>query len=130
MIGGRVWKFGDNINTDLMLPGPYLFRSEAEQARAVFQANRPGWVDEVRGLNASVPADAPAWNATGYGAVRELVRGEATVDETADRVTIATRQYAKRQRTWFRHQLPPAATVQLDPDAPDATARAEDWMAA
>ena len=48
MISGRVWKFGDNINTDLMLPGPLLTASEAEQARAVFSANRPGWVDEVR----------------------------------------------------------------------------------
>lgn len=47
MISGRVWKFGDNINTDLMLPGPLLTASEAEQARAVFGANRPGWVDQV-----------------------------------------------------------------------------------
>jgi 3-isopropylmalate/(R)-2-methylmalate dehydratase small subunit len=48
MINGRVWKFGDDINTDLMLPGPLLTASEEEQRRAVFSANRPGWVDEVR----------------------------------------------------------------------------------
>jgi 3-isopropylmalate/(R)-2-methylmalate dehydratase small subunit len=48
MIFGRVWKFGDDINTDLMLPGPLLTATEAEQARAVFAANRPGWVDQVR----------------------------------------------------------------------------------
>jgi 3-isopropylmalate/(R)-2-methylmalate dehydratase small subunit len=48
MITGRVWKFGDDINTDLMLPGPLLMASEEEQRRAVFSANRPGWVDEVR----------------------------------------------------------------------------------
>ena len=47
MIAPRVWCFGDNINTDLILPGPYLYRSPGEQARAVFQSNRPGWVDEV-----------------------------------------------------------------------------------
>ncbi len=47
MIAGKVWRCGDNINTDLILPGPYLYRSPAEQARAVFQANRPGWVDQV-----------------------------------------------------------------------------------
>ena len=47
IIVGRVWKFGDNINTDLMLPGPVHSGSEAEQARAVFSANRPGWVDLV-----------------------------------------------------------------------------------
>jgi len=48
MATGRVWKFGDDINTDLMLPGPLLMASEEEQRRAVFSANRPGWVDEVR----------------------------------------------------------------------------------
>jgi 3-isopropylmalate/(R)-2-methylmalate dehydratase small subunit len=48
MITGRVWKFGDDINTDLMLPGPLLMASEEEQRRAVFSANRPGWVDAVR----------------------------------------------------------------------------------
>ena len=47
MPAGRVWKFGDDINTDLMLPGPLLTASEAEQARAVFSANRPGWVDQI-----------------------------------------------------------------------------------
>src|SRR5437763_16820192 len=48
MITGHVWKFGDDINTDLMLPGPLLTASEEEQRWAVFSANRPGWVDEVR----------------------------------------------------------------------------------
>jgi 3-isopropylmalate/(R)-2-methylmalate dehydratase small subunit len=67
MIAGRVWKFGDNINTDLMLPGPYLFRDEAAQARAVFQANRPGWVDEMKkgdvivgGFNYGMGSSRPA----------------------------------------------------------------------
>jgi 3-isopropylmalate/(R)-2-methylmalate dehydratase small subunit len=47
-VSGRVWKFGENINTDLMLPGHVHAASEEEQARAVFSANRPGWVKEVR----------------------------------------------------------------------------------
>src|SRR3954453_20055856 len=47
MPAGRVWKYGDAINTDLMLPGPLLTATEAEQARAVFSANRPGWIDQI-----------------------------------------------------------------------------------
>src|SRR5438067_3295180 len=47
MVTGRVCKFIYHINTDLMLPGPLLTASEEEQCRAVFSANRPGWVDEV-----------------------------------------------------------------------------------
>jgi len=48
MIAARVWKFGDDINTDLMLPGSMVLKPEPEQARAVFAANRPGWVDAMR----------------------------------------------------------------------------------
>ncbi len=67
MSGARVWCFGDNINTDLILPGPYLYRSPEEQAHAVFQANRPGWVDQVSpgdaiigGLNFGMGSSRPA----------------------------------------------------------------------
>jgi 3-isopropylmalate/(R)-2-methylmalate dehydratase small subunit len=44
----RIWKFGDNINTDLILPSPASMLPVAEQPRFVFQANRPGWVDLVQ----------------------------------------------------------------------------------
>jgi 3-isopropylmalate/(R)-2-methylmalate dehydratase small subunit len=44
----RVWKFGDNINTDLMLPILAFYLSPQEQTRYVFKANRPGWVDLVQ----------------------------------------------------------------------------------
>jgi 3-isopropylmalate/(R)-2-methylmalate dehydratase small subunit len=44
----RVWKFGDNINTDLILPIQAFYLNAQEQARYVFNANRPGWVDEVK----------------------------------------------------------------------------------
>ena len=44
----RVWKFPDNINTDLILPSASFYLTPEEQTRFVFQANRPGWVDEVR----------------------------------------------------------------------------------
>ena len=44
----RVWKFGDNINTDLILPNVAFYLTPQEQLRYVFRANRPGWVDEVQ----------------------------------------------------------------------------------
>lgn len=43
----RVWKFGDNINTDLILPIQAFYLTPEEQARYVFRANRPGWVDQI-----------------------------------------------------------------------------------
>src|SRR5947209_15424346 len=49
VITGRTWKFGDNINTDLMLPGHVNGGASRldEQAAEVFSANRPGWVDAM-----------------------------------------------------------------------------------
>ena len=44
----RVWKFGDNINTDLILPIQAFYLTPQEQTRFVFSANRPGWVDQVQ----------------------------------------------------------------------------------
>lgn len=48
VVSGRVWKFGDNIDTDAMFPGFALRLPVAEGARHVFYALRPGWVDEVQ----------------------------------------------------------------------------------
>ena len=86
-----------------------------------------GWEQEVDQLMRAVAAGAPAWNATGYGVVRDLVRGRIKRATAIEKVTIATRQYAKRQRTWFRHQLKGAYVTRLDPDASDALERARAW---
>lgn len=86
-----------------------------------------GWLDEVRSLIGRVPDDAPAWNAAGYAAVRELVEGATTPTAARERVVIETRQYAKRQRTWMRHQLDAAQVTRLDPTDPDAMEKAERW---
>jgi tRNA dimethylallyltransferase len=62
-----------------------------------------GWVEEVRRLLAEgVSPDAPAFRALGYAEVLGLVRGEIDTDEARRRVILTTRQFAKRQRTWFR----------------------------
>jgi len=87
-----------------------------------------GWEDEVRRLLPRVPADAPAWNACGYREIRDAVEqgGLAAARET---VLVRTRQYAKRQRTWFRHQLHDEPSVlRLDPRSPDAAAQAGRWF--
>jgi 3-isopropylmalate/(R)-2-methylmalate dehydratase small subunit len=86
MIAGRVWTFGDNINTDLMLPGALLLATEEEQRRAVFSANRPGWVDQVRpgdiivggrnyGMGSSRPAARSLRNCGIAALVAESING-------------------------------------------------------
>ena len=105
-------------------PGAALADRIRQRVLAMLAA---GWADEARALDARLPESAPAWTASGYRTVREVARGTLTSAEAADRVTVETRQYAKRQRTWFRHQLPAAAVTHADPTAPDAAEAAERW---
>jgi tRNA dimethylallyltransferase len=105
-------------------PGRSLGERIASRARTML---RGGWIDEVRQLETTVSAEAPAWNSTGYRAVRSLVRGEATESAVLDQVIIATRQYAKRQRTWFRHQLPERGVTRIDPTAAGWEEAVERW---
>lgn len=88
---------------------------------------RAGWEEEVRELTQTIPDDAPAWNATGYRTVRERVRGSLTRDAMLARIVVETRQYAKRQRTWFRHQLPADRVTRLDPEDERAIDMAMHW---
>jgi tRNA dimethylallyltransferase len=86
-----------------------------------------GWADEVRNLIAEVPADAPAWKASGYAAMRDHVEGRCDLSTARQRVIIETRQYAKRQRTWFRHQLPEAAVTRVNPEDSQARVLVREW---
>lgn len=45
---GRVWKFGDEINTDLIMPHQALRVSPEEQCRFCMSDNRPGWSSLVK----------------------------------------------------------------------------------
>ncbi len=47
MIKGRVWVFGHDLNTDVMMPGDVLYGTEAVQTKALFRDLRPDWVDQV-----------------------------------------------------------------------------------
>jgi tRNA dimethylallyltransferase len=86
-----------------------------------------GWVEEVRSLIAHVPSEAPAWKASGYRVVRDVAEGSVSLSSARERIIIETRQYAKRQRTWFRHQLGVGSVTRVDPDEPESGAIVERW---
>ena len=59
-----------------------------------------GWADEARRLSAQCGTDAPALRAIGY---QQLAESTGPVNPALQQqILTATRQYAKRQRTWFR----------------------------
>lgn len=66
-----------------------------------------GWLEEVAALRAAgVPADAPALNAVGFREVAACLDGDMVREEAIDAIASQSWAYARRQRTWFRHQLP------------------------
>lgn len=77
-----------------------------------------GLVGEVASLLAAGYAPtAPGMTGVGYREVIAHLRGESTLEETMEAVAVRTRQYARRQLTWFRNQLPSGA-VALDATRP------------
>lgn len=65
-----------------------------------------GAEDEVRALLAlDLQAEAPVMKAIGVSQITAMIRGEMTRDEVLEKGAAATRQYAKRQMTWFRNQM-------------------------
>ena len=68
-----------------------------------------GWLDEVRWLAAQqLPETHPAMRAVGYRQLLDHLAGECTLEEAVRNGITATRRYAKRQQTWFAHQVPHA----------------------
>jgi len=84
-----------------------------------------GLVDEVKGLlEKGYGPEDPGMTGTGYREVAAHLSGEMTLDEALDRMRAQTRQYARRQLTWFRHQLPEGA-LHIDTSQPLAVQVAE-----
>ncbi|QGY79748.1 tRNA (adenosine(37)-N6)-dimethylallyltransferase MiaA [Sphingorhabdus lacus] len=66
-----------------------------------------GAVEEVAALlERKLPADAPVMRAIGVREIAAMLAGSLARDEAVALGKIATRQYAKRQYTWFRNQAP------------------------
>jgi tRNA dimethylallyltransferase len=107
----------------LELPREVLYERINRRVGAMLAA---GWLDEVRRLRELPrPLSREARQALGY---RELLAHLDGVgpgwEETVELIRTHTRQFAKRQLTWFRH-LPRLATILADsPDVADRTLRA------
>jgi len=75
-----------------------------------------GLVDETRELlKRGLAENKTAMQAIGYRQVVEHLRGDRSLKETIELVKIRTRQFAKRQLTWFRAQKH-AEWIELKPD--------------
>jgi len=111
-IGGRV-----ALSAAVLLPDrDDLFARCDRRLEAMFEE---GAVDEVATLLArdDVPGDAPVRRAIGVPEITALLAGMISHGDAIARAQRATRQYAKRQYTWFRNQ-PPATWMRIDKAVP------------
>lgn len=77
-----------------------LVEAIAARTRRMFQE---GLLEEVRGLLAQgLSGDEKPFESLGYKQILAYLRGQATWEEAQESTEIETRQYAKRQLTWFR----------------------------
>ena len=99
-----------------VLPVYWLNRSRenlyARIDARVDQMMADGWLDEIHELAKTVPLEAPAWQSLGY---RELLcaKDGSQVNTVLEDVKRKTRNYAKRQLTWFRWQV---KSIEIDLD--------------
>ena len=73
-----------------------------------------GWIEEARTMLAKGLLQAPtAWQAIGYAQIGDFLAGKMTRAELLESIVIATRQYARRQASWFRTQHKEAVFLTL-----------------
>ena len=62
-----------------------------------------GWMDEARALfRLGLPGHSPAGKALGYRELFAVMEGQKSLAEAREAIQLGTRQYAKRQRVWFK----------------------------
>ncbi|CAN5715030.1 tRNA (adenosine(37)-N6)-dimethylallyltransferase MiaA [soil metagenome] len=87
----------------LTVPRPVLHQRIARRAEEMV---RRGLIEEVAAVLAEGhPPNAPGLDGVGIREAVDYLHGRHPRDTVAEAIAISTRQYAKRQETWFRHQL-------------------------
>lgn len=102
----------------VVLPDRAVLAGRIDRRFAAMLKN--GAVEEVRALLAlRLSPQMPAMKAIGVPQIAAMLSGEMSEAEVIERASAATRQYAKRQMTWFRNQLD-ESWRRLDPLSEDA----------
>jgi tRNA dimethylallyltransferase len=89
----------------LTAPRPVLNQRILQRAQEMV---RRGLIEEVAAvLSEGHPPTSPGLDGIGVREAVEYLHGQRDRGSVAEAIAVNTRQYAKRQQTWFRHQLGP-----------------------
>jgi tRNA dimethylallyltransferase len=111
----------------LTAPRPVLNQRILQRANEMV---RRGLIEEVAAVLAEGhPPTAPGLDGIGVREAVEYLHGQRTRATVAEAIALSTRQYAKRQQTWFRHQLGPSVLTLDTSRSPERLAAeiAEAW---
>lgn len=80
--------------------------------RRFAQMVEEGAMDEVKHLiSLNLPPELPVMKSVGVPELAQVLRGQSTLEQAVQAASQATRNYAKRQNTWFRNQFSGATLV-------------------
>ena len=111
----------------LTVPRPVLNQRILRRAQEML---RRGLIEEVAAvLSEGHPPAAPGLDGIGVREAVEYLHGQRTRGTVPEAIAVNTRQYAKRQQTWFRHQLGPSVLTLDASRSPERLAAeiAEAW---
>lgn len=104
MLKGTPVLKGDLVRYVLKPNREWLVERIAQRFRAMIAA---GALDEVKALREGrLSSDMPAARALGVPQLMAHLGGTTSLEAAIEQAITQTRQYAKRQMTWFRHQMP------------------------
>ena len=99
--------FKGEIKTFILNP-PRDLLYESCNMRAIKIASNGGIQEAKNLISLNLDPTLPAMKAIGVPEFAAYLNGESDSKQATDRLCVATRRYAKRQITWFRHQIPKA----------------------
>ena len=90
------------LKIGLMPAREALYQRIEQRVTAMLES---GWLDEVKVLSGKgIASTSKPFEFLGYSQLRDVLAGKIAFDEAVRQIQQATRQYAKRQITWFRKE--------------------------
>ena len=95
-------RWAERFDVSMIGLAPARLDLHAKIAARVQRMMQEGWDGEVRRLlDRGVSRDSHAFQAIGYREVAEWIEGRASRPATEEKIVVATRRFARRQRSWF-----------------------------
>jgi tRNA dimethylallyltransferase len=112
---------GGTFEVALLMPPTASLHERIQRRTAAWLEG--GWEDEVRALlDAGHDPGCPGLQTLGYRQVVDLVDSRRTRPEVGEEIVVATRRYARAQRTWFRKEAAARSFASVDDSAVQAVA--------